>query len=164
MAIQFSADEILEVAERIERNGVAFYAAGYQAAKDSPAADLLHRLSVWEEGHVKLFATMRSELTDDERAPMVFDPEDQLSAYLRSMADRTVFTEAMRPAEMFGANPTVKHILQLALEREKDAIVFYAGIRSLVPARFGVDKIDAIIHEEVSHVAIIEKQLSELPA
>ncbi len=162
MPIQFSADEILEIAERIERNGVAFYAAGCEAVSDPESAALLRRLSAWETAHVKLFKTMRSELTAEEKMPTVFDPEDQMGIYLQSMADRTVFTENMKPSEMFGAEPDVKHVLQLALEREKDAVVFYTGIQDLVPARLGLANIGAIVKEEVSHVAMLEKQIRDL--
>ena len=40
--------------------------------------------------------------------------------------------------------------------------MFYSGIRDMVPARLGRDKIDEIIREEVSHVAMLEKQLASL--
>ncbi len=162
MPIQFSADEILATAERIEENGVAFYAAGCEAVSEPEAKVLLRRLSSWEVAHVHIFAAMRRELTAEERMPTVFDPEDQTALYLQSMADRTVFTSKMNPGEMFGPEPHLRHILQLALEREKDAVVFYAGIRDRVPARLGRDKIDGIIREEVSHVAMLEKHLSSL--
>jgi len=162
MSIKFSADEILEIAERIEENGVAFYAAGCQAVSDPAAAALLRRLSAWEAAHVELFKTMRRELTAEEKTPTVFDPEDQMALYLQSMADRTVFTSKMNPSEMFGPEPALRHVLQLALEREKDAVVFYTGIRDMVPARLGLARIEEIVREEISHVLMIEKQLGNL--
>ena len=162
MSIQFSADEILAAAERIEENGVAFYAAGCDAVADPEAKALLRRLSLWEKDHVDIFAALRRELTAEEQAPTVFDPDDQTALYLQSMADRTVFTSKMNPVEMFGPEPDLRHILQMALEREKDAVVFYSGMRDMVPARLGRDKIDAIIREEVGHVAMLEKQLGRL--
>jgi rubrerythrin len=164
MSLQFSANEILETAERIERNGVAFYAAASELVSDPKAAELLRSLSSWEVGHVHLFEEMRSGLTDEEKAATVFDPDDQLALYLQSMADRTVFASNMTPGEIFGPEPTLNHILLLALEREKDAVVFYSGIRNMVPARLGQDKIDGIIREEVSHVVMLERQLSSLEA
>jgi rubrerythrin len=162
MSIQFSADEILATAERIEENGVAFYAAGSEAVSDPEAKLLLRHLSSWEVAHVHLFQAMRRELTAEERMPTVFDPDDQMALYVQSMADRTVFDSKMNPGEMFGPEPDLTHILQLALEREKDSVVFYSGIRDRVPARLGRDKIDEVIREEVSHVAMLGKQLSSL--
>jgi rubrerythrin len=162
MSIQFSADEILATAERIEENGVAFYAAGCDAVSDPEAKTLLRHLSSWEVAHVEIFKAMRHALTAEERTPTVFDPDDQMAMYLQSMADRTVFTAKMNPGEMFGPEPELRHILKLALEREKDAVVFYSGIRDMVPARLGRDKIDGIIREEVSHVAMLEKHLGSL--
>ncbi len=162
MSIQFSADEILGIAERIEHNGVIFYAAGCKAVSDPEAAVLLRRLSSWEVQHEHLFRAMRDQLTAEERTPTVFDPEDQMGLYLQSMADRTVFTANMDPAEIFGPDPSLRHILLLALEREKDAVVFYSGIRDMVPARLGLASIDSVIREEVSHVAMLEKHLRSL--
>jgi len=162
MSLQFSADEILGIAERIEHNGVVFYAAGCKAVSDPEAAVLLRRLSSWEVAHEHLFKSMREKLTAEEKTPTVFDPENEMALYLQSMADRTVFTEDMDPATLFGPDPSLRNILLLALEREKDAVVFYAGIRDMVPARLGLESIDAVIKEEVSHVAMLEKQLSSL--
>jgi hypothetical protein len=43
------------------------------------------------------------------------------------------------------ANPSFRKVLDIALEREKDAVVFYAGVRKIVPASLGRDKIYAIM-------------------
>ena len=49
----------------------------------------------------------------------------------------------------------LESIINTAIGLEKDSIVFYLGIRKLVPKAMGIDKIDDIIREEMSHVAIL---------
>ncbi len=43
-------------------------------------------------------------------------------------------------------------IVNFALEIENNSIVFYLGLKDLIPARLGPDKIDKIIREEMRHI------------
>lgn len=162
MSNQFSADEILEIAQRVEENGVKFYSAAADCIENPQQKQLLSDLAAWEVSHAELFAKMRDGLDSEEKEPTVFDPDNEVGLYLKAMADRAIFTSRMKPQEMLCENPTYKRILEVALGREKDAVVFYAGIRDMVPARLGRHKIEEIMMEEVHHVALIEKQLRTL--
>ena len=162
MSISFNADEILEIAQRIEQNGLNFYKAAANAVTDPKAQEMLSNLAEWEVGHEKLFRDMRFGLTEDQRRPMVFDPHNEMGLYLKATADQVVFTSKMDPAKMIGDEPSFKKILDAALEREKESVVFYAGMKRFVPASLGADKIEAILQEEVSHVAMITQRLAEI--
>ncbi|MBW2334990.1 MAG: rubrerythrin, partial [Deltaproteobacteria bacterium] len=82
MAIGFNADEVFEMAIRIEENGAAFYrkAAGLQS--DTENREFLEKLAAMEDGHKATFIEIRKTLTDKEKGGMVFDPQDELSLYL----------------------------------------------------------------------------------
>jgi rubrerythrin len=162
MSISFNADEVLEIAQRIEQNGLNFYKAAADAVADPKAKEMLSNLAEWEVGHEKLFRDMRLGLTEDQRQPMVFDPHNEMGLYLKATADQVVFTLKMDPGKMIGDKPSFKKILDIALEREKDSVVFYAGMKRFVPASLGADKIEAILQEEVSHVAMITQRLAEI--
>ena len=56
MSIFFNPDEILEMAEQIERNGARFYRQAAQGAQDAGVRELLQKLATMEDGHEKLFA------------------------------------------------------------------------------------------------------------
>ena len=56
----------------------------------------------------------------------------------------------------------MKSILKAAILAEKDAIVFYLGMKEMVPDRYGKDKLDKIIKEEMDHIRTISKHLIEL--
>ena len=105
---------------------------------------------------------MRAVLTSDQKQPTVFDPDDEMDLYLMAMASKVVFTSKMDPVEMLGSNPSLLKILNIALDRERDAVSFYKSIKEIVPVSMGKDKIEAILLEEVSHVDIITRLLAEI--
>jgi len=160
MRSPFNADEIFEMAEQIERNGGRFYRA---AAKKFPAVrELLLRLAEWEDVHVKTFAAMRADLTTGQADPPVFDPDGEAQMYLRAMADGHVFNPKADPAELIDGADTPEDILNLAINVERDSIAFYVGLKQSVSPNAGRDKVEAIIKEELSHVAILTKELDAL--
>lgn len=153
----FNADEVLQMAERIEENGVIFYT---RAAVHWPAfQDTFSRLANQEKEHRARFAKMRAELSAAEREATTYDPDQENSLYLQAMADREVFQLAQRPpADWEGLN-TLADLVNFALGIEKDSIVFYVGLKALVPKEIGADRIDLIIKEEFKHIAVLRKLL-----
>jgi rubrerythrin len=162
MSMPFNADEIFEMAEQIERNGARFYRRAAEGTAEQQNRQLLLDLAAMEDEHEKAFASMRANLPDTERGATVFDPEGQAALYLRAMADGYVFDVKTDPTELFTEKQTMEDILQKAIGMEKDSIVFYLGIKELVPERLGKDKIDAIIKEEMNHITSLSKQLATL--
>ena len=160
MGVTFNADEIFEMAEQIERNGVTFYRA---AAEKLPSLrQVLLDLAAMEEEHEKTFADMRAQLSGREQEPMVFDPDGEAQMYLRVVADGQVFNVKAEPAEQLTGQETAEDILKIAIVLEKDSIAFYAGLKECVPPRAGRDKIEAIIREEFGHIATLNEKLSAL--
>jgi rubrerythrin len=119
-------------------------------------------LAAWEDEHEKTFAAMRAQLSPEERAPTVFDPDGQSGLYLAAMADGRVFDLRLDPSRLPTGTETVAQILQAALGREKDSVVFYTGMLDFVPKRLGKDRIQAIIREEMEHIALLGKELGVL--
>jgi rubrerythrin len=76
------------------------------------------------------------------------------------MADGRVFDVRSNPAEKLSGKESLKDIVQFAIGMEKDSIVFYLGVKDMVPSALGKDKIDAIIREEMRHITILSKELS----
>ena len=160
MAIAFNADEIFEMAEQIERNGGKFYRA---AAEKFPAVrELLLELAEWEDVHERTFAKMRAELPSGDSDPPVFDPDDQAQAYLRVMADGHIFNVDVDPSEQVAGRDTPEDILKMAIGVERDSIAFYVGLKQSVSPAAGKDKVEAIIREEIQHVAILNEKLEAL--
>ncbi|MHB9026137.1 MAG: ferritin-like domain-containing protein [Armatimonadota bacterium] len=161
MGIRFSADDILRMAERIEKNGAEFYRTAAELAPPL-AADSLLALASWEDGHAALFAAIRGELTEDETAPTTYDPDDEAMLYLQVMADGVVFDPEKDPRAELGLQPSLESIYRIALVKEHESIVFYTGMREVVPPRIGRARIDRVIKEEFGHITQLHQQLAAL--
>ncbi|MHC5158291.1 MAG: ferritin family protein [Planctomycetota bacterium] len=162
MSITFNADEIFEMAEQIEGNGAKFY---HEAAGNTPDADvkeMLLGLATMEEGHQKTFAEMRKELSAEEKESNTFDPNNEVVHYLQTMADFHGTEGKVSPTEKLTGNESLREILEIALQAEKNSIAFYVGIKDMVSSKAGKNKVQAIIIEEMAHVSTIGGKLQAL--
>jgi rubrerythrin len=50
----------------------------------------------------------------------------------------------------------------MAIDAEKNSIVFYTGIKRAVPEALGKDILDQIITEEMKHIVMLADKLSTL--
>lgn len=162
MSISFNADEIFEMAETIERNAAGFYrqAAANAAAKN--IEKMLLDLAAMEDSHRWTFQQMREALTVEEKTSDIFDPDNNLVLYLQTMAGQHGFEGRINATETLTGRETIEQILKIAVNSEKNSIVFYVGLKSMVPPRLGQDKVEAIIKEEMSHLGILSKHLAAL--
>jgi rubrerythrin len=160
MSFQYNADEILQMAEQIERNGARFYRQASELVKDEEMVKMLLDFVAWEEGHERVFASMRKNLTELERQPTVFDPDGETALYIRAMADGHVFDLRGDRDALLTGSETKEEILRLAIGREKDSIVFYLGLKEMIPQAAGRERIDEIIKEEMNHIGFLNKEIA----
>ena len=161
MSFSFNADEILKMAEQIERNGARFYRSAADSGFDQETSGKLLGLAEMEDSHEKTFATMRGELDSRETESLVFDPDGQTERYLMALADSSLFDQTVDPSDQVRGK-TIEQVLNIALETEKASILFYLGLQDLVPERLGKGKVDGIVKEEMGHVALLKGQLAAL--
>jgi rubrerythrin len=150
------------VAERIERNGARFYHRAAELQDDPAKGKLLTDLAAMEEEHERTFANLRALLTEREREETAFDPDDEIGFYLQAMADGHIFDPNADPVATLTPDAPLDSILRTAIGLEKESVVFYQGVKSIVPERLGQARIDAIIREEVGHVGMLSARLAEL--
>ena len=162
MSFEFNADEILEMAQHIERNGARFYRRAAELVEEAAIRKLLEDLAAWEDGHERAFVTMRADLAAQEREPQVFDPEHEISMYLRAMADGHVFDARVDPADTLTGRESAEDILRMAIGQEKDSIVFYTGLKEMISQTAGKERIEAIIKEEMGHIGFLNREIAAL--
>ena len=162
MAITFNADEIFEMAVEIERNGAKFYREAAANTSDEQTKKMLLDLADMEQGHLSIFEQMRQSLTDAQKEATIFDPDNEAAMYLRTMADAHGSEGLKSPAEKLTGNESIREIIEIALNSEKDSVIFYFGLKGFVPVKAGRDKVEAIIKEELAHITILNKQLKAL--
>jgi rubrerythrin len=152
----FTADDVFEMAEQLERNGAKFYQDAAQHTDSPGYRKLLRGLSQMEVEHGKIFVKLRSELLENEKSSTVFDPQNESVLYLRALADTKVFFEKEIDFS------SMKSVFKAALLAEKDSIVFYLGMKEMVPEKYGKEKLDKIIKEEMGHIKILGNELKAL--
>ncbi len=163
MPIEFNADEIFLLAQRIERNGAEFYRKAAEIIKPgSPAEQLLLGLAAMEDEHLETFIEMRRSMSQSEWQSAVFSGDDEVAAYIQAMADGYVFNVEENPAAELKGGETLERILKIAIRLEQESIMFYLGLRDMVPEKFGRDRVDAIIGEEKRHIITLSRELAAL--
>ena len=156
MKYDFNADEIFEMAEQMERNGEGFYKKAAASIQDNAHRELLLKLAAMEVEHEKTFKAMHKDLSAAAKAATVFDPDGEAALYLRALVDTRVFFEKKIDVS------SMEKILKAAIEAEKDSIVFYLGMKNAVPEKLGRDRIEGIIKEEMGHIRLLSRELTQL--
>jgi len=162
MGVRFNADEVFAMAEQIERNGAAFYRRAAEVATHPKVRERLLQLAEWEGGHEKLFVGIRSALSAAETDPPTFDPDGDAVRYLKEMADRHVFHVHRDVSTILTGKETTEQLLDIAIGFERDSILFFRGLEIFVPPSLGRDKVQALIDEEIGHVAFLSREKETL--
>jgi len=136
MGIKFNADEVLAVAEKIERNGAAFYRRAEELHPNAKNKEFLGKLAAMEDEHEKTFSAMRQDLSDKEKESTAYDPMDQSLMYLETLADMHGGEGAPTAAEQLTGDESMEDILNTAIDLEKKSILFYVGVKDMVPANW----------------------------
>lgn len=160
--MQFNANDVLEIAKQIERNGEAFYRTAAKTLGQAEGGALLEELAAMEHSHLNTFQQIQDGLSEWLKQPEVFDPNDEASLYLQAFADGCVFDLDAKPAKFLETERGLDEILAKAIDLEKDSIAFYTGLREMVPADRGRSKVAQIILEEMSHVRLLAGKRKQL--
>jgi rubrerythrin len=162
MALTFNADEIYQMAEQIERNGAKYYRKAAAGAAELRVRTLLVGLAAMEDRHERVFIEMRRQLTERQRQPTTYDPDNESAAYLRALADGSVFDVNADPSDRLTGEETPEQVYRTAIELEKNSIVFYLGLMDMIDEALGKGRVDEIIKEEMRHVAMLSDELRDL--
>jgi len=162
MAVNFTAFEIFEIAEQIERNGAKFYRDAATVSVDKSMQRFFLQLAGMEDDHEKIFAEMRKNLENESDDTKVFDPNNEMVYYLKAMAKSAGWEGKAAPHVEFAGYETPVKIIKRAIEAEKASIDYYLGLKEFVSSPAGKKKVDEIIKEEMGHVVILQKHLEQL--
>lgn len=154
--VHFSGREILEMAIRIEENGLQYYTEASKAAKSEELKELFETLAGEEEQHIVVFNDLK-DLTGDEWQEG-YDPYVQEGAqYLKAIADTEVFTTPDRGAELARKVIDERDALRLAIDMEKDSLLFYYELQRMIRDK-DKEVLEKLIEQEKDHV----RKLTEL--
>ena len=162
MGLHLSADEVLELAQRMEQNGALFYRKAAELTEDAGDTDFLLRLAKMEDEHERIFREMQDQLSDAERSQRPADPFGEMWEYLGAMADTSGGEGSLAAIESLTDKKSMKDIIKTAIELEKESILFYIGLKDVLSAEAVKEKVDTIINEEKSHIAVLKNELDKI--
>ncbi|MCX5632790.1 MAG: ferritin family protein [Phycisphaerae bacterium] len=162
MTVNFTAFEIFEIAEQIERNGAKFYRDAATISADKSIQRFFLQLAAMEDNHEKIFAQMRQNLQDETDDTKVFDPNNEMVYYLKAMAKSAGWEGKAASRVEFTGSETPVQIIKTAIQAEKASIDYYLGLKEFVSSQTGKNKVDGIIKEEMGHVVTLQKHLEQL--
>jgi len=154
VSISFSGSELINIAIGIERRGIAFYDVMAKSTENAVAHDVFQYLADMERQHIQIFQGILGEA--DKYQPSE-SYAGEYTAYLQALVDSAVFTNDMVTSEIATETDSDIEAMELAIGAEKDSILFYYGMRDIMPQR-AYPTVSKIIAEERSHL----RQLSEL--
>lgn len=154
----FRAGEILDMAIRIERQGIAFYTACRKVVDAPELAETFADLIDQEHDHIAVFRRMKAG-GGDERLPESFSGEydRNTDAFVR---DR-VFTDPEAAADQVRRLGDARAAVDWAITFEEKSIGFYEWIKDRVRPSEN-EAIDRVIGQERRHIARLEARRAAL--
>ena len=157
--MKFNVDEIFEMAEHIERNGARFYRSAVEIVDNPHGKELLAGLAAMEDEHEKTYAEMRKRVNPSgQQRDTVYEGDDSAVQYIRAWADKNVFDIDASIFEGLRGDETLVQIINKAIQREKETIIFFEGLKDSLTNSEDRENVERIIHEEVQHIAILTKE------
>jgi rubrerythrin len=146
MAVFFSGTEVLEVAVRIEENGLAFYEQLMMVTKRPGLKAAYEYLAGQEKKHKQVFLKMQEGAG---KSYTIDSYPGEEAAYIKSLADSMMFTP--EKLKQMAKKNSDELALDTAMGLEKDSVLFYTSMLGIARPQ---DKktVDWIISEEKSHV------------
>jgi rubrerythrin len=144
----FSGSEIVKIGIQIEQNGKDFYDVLTGCSKNKKAKDLYKFLAGEENKHINIFQKI---LENTERYEPVESYPGEYSAYMSALADGYVFTQKDKGCQIAQKTKGDKEAIDLGIGFEKDSIIFYEGIKKVVPEH-DHKIIDQLIKQEQEHL------------
>jgi rubrerythrin len=155
MAWNLNIDEVLEIAEQMEKKAGIFYRRAAKLQKSKSARALLERLAGMEDDHRKVFAAMRKQSVD-------ITLQDEAALYLQAISDAADAEGSPRATAGLTGREPLPAILTYAVAQEKKAILYYVGLHESIQDKATVQLVDRIISEEKSHVVSLTAELNSL--
>jgi rubrerythrin len=159
MGIDFNICEIFSIANELEKNKADFFRKAAEKFRDTKIRDTLIEIADEDNYNAAVFARIEEGFTKNECPATVFDPDNVDHLYLKAMAEDHVCN--FDACKNLVGNETLLQILQMAVRMEKDALVFYTGLKNFV-SKSSLENLERIIQEKLKNIGFLSTKLDEL--
>ncbi len=158
MANIFSASEIAEVGIQIEKNGRDFYEILVKQSKSKKAQGVFQYLKEQEQEHIVVFQKILDTVNKYE--PKEAYPQEYF-AYMNALASNYVFTQKDKGRQAASDLKTDKDAIELGIWFEKESILFYEGMKIVVPG-YDHKVLEGLIVQEQGHLTRLFDLIDQL--
>ena len=162
MIFNFNAAEVFKVGIKIEENGKAFYEKALKVIDNPEIKKLFQELAQEEVGHKKKFEELLGQLPPQAAESTVWDLDNETDAYIKMMADQHVFVGGESIETQISHLKNVKDALNLAINFEKDSVIFFLTIQDATDEAKGREFIGQLVKEEQQHLRRLTLELKKL--
>ncbi len=146
---KYSIDEVMEMAVQTETLGYQFYSSiAEKFKKDEGLMKLFTTLASKEKTHEKIFTGLRDSVA---KSGVKFEPVqwEEVSNYMRAFVESEFFLGRGKALPSMDHIKTVNDAVKFALGFEKETLLYFMELRSIVKEK---DVVDEVINEEKSHI------------
>jgi len=147
MSYLLAVREILGFAVYIEERGYEFYVEAMKKLGDPKATGLFQYLADEEFKHEKVFKKLMT-LEGDVRKG---EPDAEYQAYMKEFVKAHKLGDKEAIHAKLARLSTLDEILDLAMDFEKDSIVFFSELKEMF-AKGRTSALETVIHEEMGHL------------
>ena len=146
----FSAHELIDIAIKLEKNGEDFYREAREKVSSSALESLLHFLADEESRHGEWFEQLKGDANLSHLASNGLELD---SALLQDLVGDQQFS--LGDVDLSKVD-NIRVMIDHAIEFEKDTILFYEMLRSVIDTPEILSILDKIIGEEKRHIENLE--------
>lgn len=158
MKKRFNALEVMEMAKDIEKRGKQFYLKHAEATENRDLRELFQRLAADEQDHYEKFIALTEKLRkDSDQADYLY--EQEVSAYFKYLVEYSVFPKEDSEEAVEALND-VEKALKLAIQAEKDSILFYREMCEYNEGKT-TEAVNKLIAQEKEHLRSLGKYIKE---
>lgn len=162
MDTQFNVFEILQIAEAVETKTAKFHLRAAERFADEERRSIYYSLADWRAKHRNTWSRIRRRYSEKTGEFGVFDPDNYIRSNPWTMAGLTGYdTDANGHSRPTG-HETKEQILQDAVRRSRDIIIFYHGLKEFARNPDSHMMIDNMINEEHRHIRLLTQALERM--
>jgi len=148
---KYSIDEVMEMAIQTEKLGFQFYTEmAEKFKKDDGLVKLFMTLANKEKVHEKTFTKLKASVDQHGAEPVEWD---EVSNYMRAYVESEFFLGKGKSLPAMDHIKTVRDAVQFALGFEKETLLYFMELRSIVKEKKAIDE---VISEEKSHIVWLD--------
>lgn len=164
--MKLNADELMELAIQIEKNGKEYFAAMAERSENPKVKQIFSFLVREEQSHLEIFEKVRSRLAATHNEDFQIADEyntPEMAAYVQAMSDGRVFPNLESYSEVAREIRDDEQAIHHAIGFEKDTVIFFGDILGMLgQSDENRPLIEELIRQEKIHIAKLYTLLSSL--